>query len=119
MRPGHAAGGAHRADALPHIHGLAHLHIDGAQVAHHAQQAAAMVQPHGVAVEKIVSGVDHPCSQWREYGRAGRCRNVHAAVWIAGLAVEHAAQPECAGTPARDWHLHRQAGWQRELGMDI
>ena len=43
MRPGDAASGAHSANALAGLHGIADLHLDGAQVARHGQQPAAVV----------------------------------------------------------------------------
>ena len=67
-----------------------------------------MVQPHGAPVEEVVVHVNHLARQRRHDGRARGGGNVHAAVRIARLAVEHAPQPERAGAPPRHRHLHAQ-----------
>jgi hypothetical protein len=95
-------------NALAGAQGVAHLHVDAAQVAIHGEQALAVVQPHGAAVEEIVARVNHLARQRRHDGRAGGGGNVHAAVRIARLAVEHPPQPERAGAPPRHRHLHAQ-----------
>ncbi|MPN55346.1 hypothetical protein SDC9_203028 [bioreactor metagenome] len=79
----------------------------------HGQQPAAVVQPHGAAVEEIVPRVDDPARQRRHHGRARGRGNVHAAVRIARLAIEHAPQPEGAGAPPRHGRAHAQRGRQR------
>ena len=108
MRTGDAAGGAHLADEFTRLHHIAFAHRDGAQVAHHAEQAAAMVEPDGGAVEKIVARVDDPSGHGRADWGAARRSDVHAAVRIARLAVEHPAQPERAGAAPFGGHLHAQ-----------
>jgi hypothetical protein len=108
VRSRHAAGRAHGAQALAGGQGVAHLHVDGTQVAHHAQQAAAVIQPDGLAVEEIVARVDHPPRQGRHHRRAGGRGDVHAAVRGAGLAVEDAPQPEGAGAASGHWHAQVQ-----------
>ena len=54
-RPGHADG----ADAGARGDALAGFHVDRAQMAVHADQAAAVIDEHGIAVEKIIARVDH------------------------------------------------------------
>src|SRR6266403_2985545 len=61
MRSGRAAGHADGADTRPRRQALAGLHVDGTQVAVPADEAAAMIDEHGVAVEEIPA---------REIGRA-------------------------------------------------
>ena len=67
-----------------------------------------MVQPHCAAVEEIVARVNHSARQRRHDGRAGRGGNVHAAVRIAGLPVEHPPQAKRAGAPPRCGLAHVQ-----------
>ena len=52
------AGHADRADASPRRDALPGLHVDRAQMAVHADQAAAMVDEYRIAVEKVIAGVD-------------------------------------------------------------
>ena len=56
-----------------------------------------MVQPDGATVEEVVPHIHHLARQRCHDGRAGGGGNVHAAVRIARLAVEDAAQAEAAG----------------------
>lgn len=94
VRAGHAAGGAHRTDWLAGFDRVALAHIGSAEVAAHGEQAAAMVQPHGVAVEEVVADVDHaPGGRGAHRGAGGR-GDVHAGMGAACLAVEDAAQAE-------------------------
>ena len=65
-----------------------------------------MVQPHGVAVEEVVAGVDHLAGKRRDDRRAGGGGDVHAAVRIARLAIEHAAQSERTRASSRNRHAH-------------
>ena len=58
VRASHAASRTRSTQALAGIEHITGLDVAGAQVAHHAQEPAAVVQPDGVAVEEIVSGVD-------------------------------------------------------------
>ncbi len=53
-----------------------------------------MIDDHGVAVEEVVARIDDRAVRGGQYRCAGRRRDVHARVRIAGLAVEHAAQAE-------------------------
>ena len=92
VRSGGAAGGANLADGRASLDLFADLDLNGGQMAVHGEQTGAVVQPDGVAIEEIVAGVNHHtvcCGQhWRALGGG----DVHAAVWIASLAVEDAAQ---------------------------
>ena len=94
MRAGDAACGPDSAQRVTHADMVARFHRNGAQVAHHAQQAAAVIHPHCAAVEKIAACVDHLARQRGHHGGAGDSGNVHAAVRIARLPVEHPPQPE-------------------------
>ncbi|MFO1427299.1 MAG: hypothetical protein U1F11_10090 [Steroidobacteraceae bacterium] len=53
-----------------------------------------MVDEHGIAIEEILARVQHAARRRGAHRRAGRRGDVHAAVRIAGLAVEDAPQPE-------------------------
>ena len=94
VRTGRAAGHADRADARPGGEPLPGLDVDGAQMAVHADQAAAVIDEHRIAVEKKLARVDDRAGDGHYHRRAGRGRNVHAAVRIARLAVEYAAHAE-------------------------
>jgi tRNA-dihydrouridine synthase C len=97
VRAGDPPGGADAGDALTRRDPLAHLHLGGVQVAVHREQAAAVVEPDGVAVEEVVADIDHLAGRRAEHGRADRRGDVHAAVRIARLAIEDTAQAEGAG----------------------
>ncbi|MNX57771.1 hypothetical protein D3C86_885940 [compost metagenome] len=116
VRPGHPSRRAHRGQRVAGLEHIAHLHVPAAQVAVHRQQTAAVVDPDGAAVEEVVAGVDHLAGQRRAHGRAGAGCDVHAAVRIARLAVEHAAQAERAGAAARHGHAHLQRGVGAQVG---
>ena len=123
MRAGHAAGRAHLAEGVAGLELVAHLAVHLAQVAVHGEQAAAVVEPDRAAVEEIVAHVDHAAGQRRDDGGARRCGDVHAAVRIAGLTIEDAAQAERAGAASRHRHAHVQIGGARkrfaERGHDL
>ena len=72
-----------------------------------------MVQPHRVAVEEVVAGVDHAARSRRDHRRALGRSDVHAAVRVARLAVEHPPQPERTRTRARRGLAQQQRGRQR------
>ncbi|GAP33567.1 tRNA-dihydrouridine synthase C [Piscinibacter sakaiensis] len=59
VRAGDAAGGADVGDAVAGRDPVTRAHVRGAQVAAHRQQAAAVVQPDGAAVEEVVADVEH------------------------------------------------------------
>ena len=90
VRPGDAAGGADLADLLPGTHHGTSLYADGAHVAVHGDQSAAVIEDHGVAVEEEVARVNHPAGA----GSMDRCArvggDVHAAVGVARFVVEYA-----------------------------
>ena len=94
VRASNAAGGPDSAQRVTHADMVARFHRNGAQVAHHAQQAPAVVDPYRAAIEEIVTRVDHLTRQWGHHGGAGGGGNVHAAMRIARLPVEHPPQPE-------------------------
>ena len=91
---GHAAGGPDSADHIAGVDGIAWPYVDGAEVALHGQQAAAMVEPDRLAIEKVIATVDHPACRRGDDGRAHTCGDVHAAVRVARLAVEDAPHAE-------------------------
>jgi tRNA-dihydrouridine synthase C len=99
VRPGDPPGGADRGDALARLDPLLRLHVGGVQVAVHRQPAAAMVEPDGVAIEEVVADVDHPARGRAQHRGADRGSDVHAAVRVAGLAIEDAPQAEGTGAP--------------------
>ena len=94
MGPGHPAGHAYFAQRGPRGHVLSGLHVDRAQMAIHADHAAAVIHKDRLAIEKLITRVDHRTRERRPHRRADRCGDVHAAVWIARLAVENAAHAE-------------------------
>jgi len=94
VRASHATGRPDSAQYVTRGQLVSRLDIDGAEMAIHGQQAAAMVEPDRLAIEEVVAAVDHAAGCRGEYGRAHGCSDVHAGVRVARLAVEHPAQPE-------------------------
>src|SRR5271163_1123348 len=84
------------ADAGARLQMLAGYDVDGAEMAVHADQPTAVVDEYRIAVEEELARIDH-CAGYRYLhgGAAGR-RDIHAAVRIAGFAVEDAARAEGA-----------------------
>src|SRR5690606_2808606 len=106
--PGDPTRGADRADSLTSSDVRTWLHGDGAEVADHAEQASAVIEPDGVTVEEVIARVDHLCGQWRAHRRACWCGDVHPAVGVARLAIENPAQAKGTGAPPCDRGLHAQ-----------
>jgi hypothetical protein len=107
VRPGDAAGGADLADRRARLDNRVARGIDRAQMRVQRQQSLAMVDDHLVAGEEVVARVEHGAAGRGQHRRAGRCRDVHAAVRIARAAVEEPPQAERAGARSRRRRLHR------------
>src|ERR1019366_4519533 len=88
------------ADARPRGDALSWLHVNGAQVAVHADESASMIDEDRVAVEKILAGIDDGTADRHVNGRTGGCGDVHARMRIARLAVEYAARAKGAAARA-------------------
>ena len=56
---GRATGHPDRTDARSGGDALSRLHVDGAQMAVHADETAAVIDEHRIAVEKIVARIEH------------------------------------------------------------
>ena len=65
VRPGHATSGADQSEHFASLDALTHLHIDTTQVAVHGGQAMAVIDEHGVAVEKEVADFGDDAIGWR------------------------------------------------------
>ena len=79
VRASRAAGRTHGTQALAGFEHITWLDVNGAQVAQHAQEPAAMVQPDGVAVEEIVSGVDDAA------GSSASTESTNAVISVEGV----------------------------------
>lgn len=83
VRASDTACGTDLAKGLPCRQHIPQAALHAREVAVHGEQAAAMVQPHSGAVEKVIPNVYNGAGQWRhDAGAGGRC-NVHSAVGIA------------------------------------
>jgi len=109
MRPGDPAAGADLADQLASADLLPCMHEHSRQVAVHCDQALAVIDQHGIAIEEITAGVDHAAAGGRVHRRSEGRGNVHAGVRVTRFAVEDAARAKRAGTHAVD----RRAQLQR------
>ena len=87
--------------------------VDLAQVAVHRDETCAVVEDHGVAVEEVVTGVEHPAVGGRMDRRALVRGDVHAAVRVTRLVVKDAPRAIGAGTDARNRRLQPQRRRQR------
>ena len=105
----------HGTQTITGLEHIARLDVDGSQMAHHADEPSAVVQPDGVAVEEIVARVDDVSRQRCVHRRAGSGSDVHAAVRVACLAIEDASQAKRAGAPAQRRHLHSQGERWRNI----
>src|SRR5215468_6925653 len=92
VRSGDAPGGADLADLRSRGHLLSSLHLDRTQVTVHGDQTAAVIENDSVAIEEEVTGIDHAPARGGAYRRAAGGRDIHAAVGIARLVVEHPTQ---------------------------
>ena len=101
MRAGRAAGHADGADARAGGDALPGRHVDGAQMAVHADQAAPVIDEHGIAGEEIISGVDHGAVDRREHRRAGGAAMSMPVCGLRDSTVEHAARAEGAASARR------------------
>ena len=79
VRASHAASRTHGTQALAGCEHITGLDVDHAQVAHHAQEAATVVQPDGVAVEEIVASVDDAA------GSAASTESTNAVISVEGV----------------------------------
>jgi len=109
MRTGDPPGCPDLADQRAAADLLAGMHEDCRQVAVHGDQPLAVIDQHGVAVEEITAGVDHPAAGGGVHCGAGRGGDVHAGMRIARLVVEDAARAERTGAHPGD----RRAQLQR------
>src|SRR5580658_1146110 len=82
------------ADAGTRVEMLAGRDVDGAEMAVHADQPAAVVDEYRIAVEEELTRVDDRAGGGCSHGSAARRRDVLAAVRVAGFAVEGAARAE-------------------------
>src|SRR5688572_27686179 len=98
---GDPPGGADIAQYLADLELLSDLDTHLREVAVHGHQALAVIDDHVVAVEEVTAHVHHATRE-RRLDRGTRWRSdVHATVRLARFAIEHAAQTERAGAPAR------------------
>ena len=94
MRAGDAAGGADGTKDFALFYRLTVAHVDPRQVHVGADQALAVVDENGIAVEEIVAGIgDDPIGRCLDR-RPGADRHIQAGVRVARQAVENAAQAE-------------------------
>ena len=98
MRAGHASGGAHFADARNGRYLVSDGNFDHAQMRVERKKASPVVEDNGIAREKIISDIDDCRRTGSHDRRAFECRNVHAVVGIARLAIEEATLSISIGT---------------------
>ena len=105
---GDAAGGADGAENVAGFDHLTGLHRDAVHVAVHGDEPLAVVEVDGVAVVVEIAGGDDAAGGGGADRGAGGGGEVDAAVRVARLAVEEAAQAEGAAVAA--FHGQGEAG---------
>src|SRR5205085_1658245 len=98
-------GSARRTDFsnfLPWRDDVAFMHADSGQVGQEREQSEPVIEDDGVSGEVQISGEDDAARAWRADGRAGRTREIGAAVRASSLTVEDAPRAETAGGHAGD-----------------
>ena len=89
MGPRRLASGAHRADHLALVHGIALFHLPGVELGVEGGKAVFVGQLHIIAVDGVKSGRRHHAAQRRQDRSALRRRDVHArvAAFLSGNRV--------------------------------
>ena len=97
---GDSTSSAYFANHLTFFNAFSRAYVDFAEMGEHGNQALAVVDVNQIAAEKEITHLDHGAGTGRYYRGAAFGCEIHAAMWSARLAIEHAATSETTGANA-------------------